>query len=116
MSTSRTRRVAMALLLGFNMLLASGCAVTGRGYVRSPDVRFGVGYYERGFGNYGGWGPSYRIGPYRNGVLRRGIGRVRPGPRGFRPAPRVRPIPSIPSRPHPRGPGGPRGPHGGQRR
>ena len=91
MKPSGARRAVMAMLLGLNMLLASGCAVTGRGYGRGTDVRLGVGYDDRGFNDYGGWGPGYRIGPFRHGIRPIGPGRIRPGPRGFRPAPQKPP-------------------------
>jgi hypothetical protein len=104
----RIRGAAIALLLGLNTFLLAGCAVTDGGYGYSTDVRIGLDYYDPWFGNYGdygGWGPGYRVGPPRQIMPRPDLDRGRPPhPGGFRPAPGAHPVPTIPSRPHPHGP------------
>jgi hypothetical protein len=99
----QTRGALIALLIGLNtsFLLAS-CAVTDGGYAYSTEVRIGVDYYDPWYGDYGGWGPGYRVGPPRQIMPRPSYDWGHQAPRGFRPAPGAHPIPSIPSRPHPR--------------
>ena len=106
MTNLRIRGAAIALLLGLNMFLLASCSVTDGGYGYSTDVRIGLDYYDPWFGNYGdygGWGPGYRVGPPRQIMPRPDFDR---GPHrgGYRPAPGAHPGPSSPSRPHPRGP------------
>ena len=94
-----------------SVLALAGCAVEGVGYENGPDygyggvgVGVGIDYYEPYGSFYGGWGPSYRVGPYRGGERRfdRGPGVAH----HYRSAPPSRPMPSLPSRGHSRG--GPR--------
>lgn len=99
----RLRMTGIALMFGLNTVLLASCAVTDGGYVDSPNVRIGVDYYDPWFGDYGGWGPGYRVGPIRQiGPRHDGDGGHQP--RGYRPAPGTHQIPSIPSQPHPGGP------------
>jgi hypothetical protein len=116
MKRLRSRFATFALLIGVNLFLVAGCAVTDGGYGYSSGyssgVSVGVDYYNPSYGDYGGWGSGYRVGPYRNGAQRHDFRRDRQRSRGFRPAPRARAIPSIPSRPHNRGSRGGRGPGG----
>ena len=102
------RGAVIALLIGLNTFLLASCAVTDGGYGYSTDVRIGLDYYDPWFGNYGdygGWGPGYRVGPPRQIMPRPDFDRGRlPHRGGYRPAPGAHPVPSIPSRPHPRGP------------
>jgi hypothetical protein len=104
----RVRGAAIALLLGLNTFLLASCAVTDGGYAYSTDVRIGLDYYDPWFGNYGdygGWGLGYRVGPPRQIMPRPDVDRGQPPHRGgYRPAPGAHPLPTIPSRPHPRGP------------
>ena len=105
MTHLRARGAVIALLIGLNTFLLASCAVTDGGYAYSTDVRIGLDYYDPWFGDYGGWGPGYRVGPPRQITPRPDFDGGRPPHRGgYRPAPGAHPIPSIPSRPHPRGP------------
>jgi hypothetical protein len=84
------------------LALLTACVSDGYVGIRGGD------YYEPYYADtYGGWGPSYRVGPYRNGGWGAG---GRGGNHSYRPAPTTRPTPTIPTRPHP-GPGA-----GGNRR
>lgn len=100
----RAHGAVISLLVGLNTFLLASCAVTDGGYAYRTDVRIGLDYYDPWFGDYGGWGPGYRVGPPRQTQRRPDVDRGHPPPRGYRPAPGAHPIPSIPSRPHPRGP------------
>jgi hypothetical protein len=87
--------------IGLVAALTSSCAVGvgGYGYGDGYDdpVDIGVDYYMPFGVEYGGWGPGYRVGPYRDG------GRHPDGgghaPRAYRPAAPGHSVPSIPSRP-----------------
>jgi hypothetical protein len=87
---------AIAFVIGLFTALSSGCVVPGDGY----DARVGIGldYYEPFGAVYGGWGPGYNVGPYRDG----GHGPDRRGgnspPHAYRSAPASHSMPSIPSR------------------
>jgi hypothetical protein len=97
------RGAAIALPLGLSAVLLASCAVEGgQGY--STDVRVGLEYYDPWFGDFGEWGPGYRVAPPRRALPRREEDRRHSPPRGYRPPPGARPVPSIPSQPHPRGP------------
>jgi hypothetical protein len=91
MSTSLLRYSALALAIGLAAALSSGCVVGGYGY----DGNVGVGYYEPFDADYGGWGPGYQVGPYRDGGDHRG-GRQGDA-HAYRSAPVSRSMPSIPS-------------------
>ena len=75
----------------------ASCAVDGVGVDGSVGVGYVGGYYEPYGYDYGGWGPGYAVGPYRDG--RGGYVRDRGHAPAFRPAPRGHSMPSIPSRP-----------------
>jgi hypothetical protein len=102
MSAPLLRRATLALVLGLAVVLSSGCAVGvdgGYGYGYDDSVRIGVDYYAPYGIDYGGWGPGYRVGPYRGGERRTDrVGDSRHSPRAFRSAPAGRAIPSIPQR------------------
>lgn len=86
-------------------LLLSGCVVPGGGGYAGAD------YYESYDGGYGGWGPGYRVGPFRGEqpYLGGGLGHGWRGPAGGRG------IPSIPGGMRGGGFGGGRGFGGGAR-
>jgi hypothetical protein len=92
------RRLAVASLLGLTVVLSSSCAVGVGGYGDGYDdgVSIGVDYYAPFGIDYGGWGPGYRVGPYRGGENRSDRGGGRSSPRAFRPAPAGHVVPSIP--------------------
>ncbi|MDR3454902.1 MAG: hypothetical protein P4L96_19225 [Rhodoferax sp.] len=100
MNTPHSRWPAIAIMAGLFTLLLCGCAVgVGYGYGYGDDVGFGVDYYEPYGGDYGGWGPGYRAGPFGGGER----GAVRGGgpssrQHAYRAAPASRAMPSIPSR------------------
>jgi hypothetical protein len=95
---------ALSLVVGSLSLLAAGCVVSDGGYGYGYDGSVGIGasYYEP-YDDYGGWGPGYRVAPFRGGEGRhhedfRG-GHHEEGGRShaFRSAPASRSMPSIPS-------------------
>jgi hypothetical protein len=92
------RKLAIALML----IAPLGCTVTGAGYIDDGTVGIGVDYYEPFGFDYGGWGPAYGVGPYRDGGHRHDHGGSAPG-RAYRPASPSRSIPSIPSHGRPGG-------------
>jgi hypothetical protein len=98
MNTLLVRWSAIALLLGLFTVLSSGCVVPGDGYGYNGDVGVGVDYYEPYGAFYGGWGPGYDVGPYRDG----GHGPDRRGGQSsahsYRSTPASHSMPSIPSR------------------
>ena len=102
MNAPGLRRLAVASLLGLVVVLSSSCAVGvggyGYGYGYDDGVDIGVDYYAPLGIDYGGWGPGYRVGPYRGGEHRPDRGGGRPSPRAFRPAPAGHVVPSIPQR------------------
>jgi len=77
-------------------LATTSCAVDGAGVDGSVGVGYVGGYYEPYGYDYGGWGPGYAVGPYRDrhGGFARGRGHAP----AFHPAPPGRSMPSIPSR------------------
>src|SRR5665647_1011952 len=105
---------AIAFVIGLFTLMSSGCVATGGGYGYDGGVGIGLDYYEPYGAFYGGWGPSYRVGPFRDGGHRpdrdgghrpdrggghrpdRGGGQTTP--HAYRSAPASHPMPSIPSR------------------
>ena len=96
-------RSAIASLLALALVVAPGCAVGVGGYGDgyADPVTIGVDYYAPFGVDYGGWGPGYRVGPYRGGGPHMERAGGRPFPRGFWPAAAGRAVPSIPQ--HPRG-------------
>jgi hypothetical protein len=91
------RWLAIAFVLVTLAVLPAGCVVSGGfGYDNSGGV--GVAYYEPVGVYYGGWGPDYRVAPFRGGDRRL----IREGGRGsshaYRSAPASRSMPSLPSR------------------
>jgi len=90
---------AIAFMLGLFMTLSPGCVVSGDGYGYGygGSVDIGVDYYEP-FGVYGGWGPGYRVGPFRDGGHRLSHGGGHPRPHTYKAPPASHSIPSIPSR------------------
>ena len=64
MTTLLVRWRAAAPLLALTVVLAA-CAVYGGGYGYAGGP--GLDYYEPYGGDYGGWGGSYRVAPYRGG-------------------------------------------------
>ncbi len=102
--------------LGASLLLSVGCAVTDGGYGPGYDVGVDAGYYEPGEIDYGGWGPDYYVGPYRDGYGYGGRGGYgggrRSGRHAYRAAPSSRSMPSVPSG---RRSGGAHGGSGGRR-
>jgi hypothetical protein len=101
MNISLSRWSAIALVIGLFTLLSSGC-VTGGGY--ADGVGIGVDYYEPYRPDYGGWGPGYRVAPFRGGDHGPGHGDFHPAGHAYRSAPPTHSIPSIPS--HSRSGGG----------
>ncbi len=88
------RRHWAAAGLGVLALTAlSACEVAGVGVDGTVEVGYVGGYYEPYGYEYGGWGPGYRVGPYRAGARR-----IDHPSRPFRAAPPSRPMPSIPGR------------------
>lgn len=95
------RGSVLAFVMGLVTILPSGCVVPGEGYGYGygydVNVGIGLGYYEPFGVYYGGWGPGYRVAPYRDGRYRSERGGS-PPPHAYRPAPASRSLPSIPSR------------------
>ena len=89
---------AIAFVIGLFTVLSSGCVVTGGGYGYDGGVGIGLDYYEPYGAFYGGWGPSYRVGPFRDGGHRPDRGGGQTTPHAYRSAPASHPMPSIPSR------------------
>lgn len=59
-----SRGAAAAFAIGLIAILASGCVVPEGGY---GYAGYGIDYYEPYGVPYGGWGPGYRVAPYRGG-------------------------------------------------
>jgi hypothetical protein len=97
MNTSLLRGSAIAIAIGSFTILLSSCIVPGGGYgYGGGGVDIGLDYYEPYGGVYGGWGPGYRVAPFRGGDQRRDVGGGRPT-HAYRPAPASHSLPSIPS-------------------
>ena len=98
MRESLLRRGVMTALGGLLLLGSQACVTPGGVY--GTSVSYGVDFYEPYGYEYGGWGPTYYIGPPLRGEWRP---YRRPYVRPYRPrwhGPRPgRPMPSIPSRP-----------------
>jgi hypothetical protein len=94
---SLLRWLAIAFVIGLFTVLSPGCAVYGGGYGYDGGVGIGLDYYEP-YGAYGGWGPGYYVGPFRDGAHRLDRGGGHPPPHAYRSAPASHPMPSIPSR------------------
>jgi len=93
-----TVALGAALLTGLQ-----GCVVGGGGYDDGggyydggADVSYDADFYEPYGYDYGGWGPGYRVGPFRGGDHRPDRGGARGAP-AYRPAAPSRSMPSIPS-------------------
>ena len=93
---------AIAFVIGLFTALSSGCVVPGDGYGYDARVGIGLDYYEPYGAFYGGWGPGYNVGPYRDGGHRPGPGGGHPPPHAYRSAPESQSMPSLPSRPRSR--------------
>jgi hypothetical protein len=89
----RSLRGLIALLFA----VAAGC-VAGGGYDGGVDVGYGVGFYDAGGYDYGGWGPGYGVGPPRRGFDRGRAGHGGAPHTAYRPAAPSRSMPSLPSR------------------
>ena len=89
---------AIAFVIGLFIVLSTGCAVTAGGYGYDGDVGIGLDYYEPYGADYGGWGPGYRVGPFRDGANRQNRGGGQSSAHAYRSAPASRSMPSIPSR------------------
>ncbi len=104
MKTLVSRWSIRAVLVPLFVAVA-GCVVGG-GYDGDVGVGYGVGFYEPGGYDYGGWGPGYAVGPPRPGFDRdhdhggRPDAHAAPHP-SYRPAAPTRSVPSVPT--HPRG-------------
>jgi hypothetical protein len=100
----RLLRGWLTAALGAGLLsIVQGCVVGGGGYYDGgAEVSYGADFYEPYGYDYGGWGPGYRVGPFRGGDHHdrggdrpdRGGGRGAPA---YRPAAPSRSMPSIPS-------------------
>jgi hypothetical protein len=106
------QRLARSMAIGLLLIAPLGCTVTGGGLAYDGTVGVGLDYYEPSGFDYGGWGPGYGVGPYRDGGHRPDGGRGMSPGNTFRPAPSSHSIPSIPSRARP---GGGRSGGGGRR-
>jgi len=87
---------ALAIEVGMLTVLSAGCVLSGGvGYDDGGVV--GAAYYEPAGVVYGGWGPGYRVAPYRgDGHRTTGEGGRAPV-HAYRPAPASRTMPSLPS-------------------
>ena len=112
MKISRLRWSAVATAAGLFSVILAGCVVpVGGGYEEGGvGIGLGVDYYEPFGAVYGGWGPGYRVAPFRGGGERREErgGRGREASHAFRPAPASHAMPSIPSHARSGGSGGSR--------
>ncbi len=90
------RRKAIAAPILLLAALSLGCVAQG-GQFRATAA-YGVGYYGPVGYNFGGWGPRYRVAPYRAAIGGVPVVRGRRAPHAFRAAPFGRPVPSIPWR------------------
>jgi hypothetical protein len=91
------RPSAAIIAIGVLTLLLSGCVADGGEYGYRTDIGIGTDYYELDGYDYGGWGPDYRVGPYRAGSPRPGRGAGNSIRHSYRPAPASHAMPSIPS-------------------
>ena len=103
MNAAFARSSSIVLALAVLTTFLPGCVVGDGGYGYG-GVDVGANYYQPVGVGYGGWGPGYRVGPYRGGGRPYGGGGVG---RPWRGSPGRGSIPSIPS--GPRGGGGARG-------
>ncbi len=110
MNASFARLSSLVLAFAVLTTVLPGCVVGDGGYGYG-GVDVGADYYQPVGIGYGGWGPGYRVGPYRGGRPYGGGGVGRP----WRGSPGRGPIPSIPGGPRGGGGGGGRGggSHGG---
>jgi hypothetical protein len=91
-NSSLSRWAATAFVIGLVAVLSSGCIVPGAG-----GAGYGLDYYEPSGVAIGGWGPDYRVAPYREGEHRQASAGGRPAAHAYRAAPASRAMPSIPS-------------------
>jgi hypothetical protein len=97
MSILRSSWLIAGSFIGLLLIMPTGCAVEGVGYSGSYGYSYGADYYEPFGFDYGGWGNSYYVGPYRSGGFRGGDHGSHAGTHAFRPAPGSHGVPSIPS-------------------
>jgi len=117
-SAALQHRLPSAVVIALLAALAFGC-VAPDGYY-GGTAGYGLGYYQPYGVEYGGWGPTYFVAPFRDhGHEREPEHRAEHGgheaPHAFHAAPAGRAMPSLPSTP--RGGGGGHGggaPGGGQ--
>ena len=101
MSGLPLRWPTLAFVGGTLTILLSGCVVADGGYGYDGGYEYGGGigaaYYEPYGADYGGWGPGYRVAPYRGGDHRLTGGDGHASEHTYRSAPASRSMPSIPS-------------------
>jgi hypothetical protein len=90
-----SRWSAIVSLFGLFALVSSGCVGPIGGYGYADQM--GVDYYEPYGVDYGGWGPGYQVGPFRDGHHRPGGGGERSSGHAYRAAPASHAMPSLPS-------------------
>lgn len=95
MRASYLRTLMKVGIGGLCVTALASCAV--EGVDGSVGVGYVGGYYEPYGYDYGGWGPGYAVGPYRNG--HGGWNRDRGHAPAFRPPQAGRSMPSLPGRP-----------------
>jgi hypothetical protein len=91
MTILQLRWSAIVSLVGVLLLMTPGCVTADGGY--GYDAGMGVDYYEPYGTYYGGWGPGYSVGPFRDGDHRQ----AHSSGHAYRSAPPSHSIPSIPS-------------------
>lgn len=84
-------------------VLLSGCILTEGGYDYYDGGDVGVTYYEPSVIEYGGWGPSYYVVPFRGDEHRHEVehhttSKGGHAERAYKSAPASHSMPSIPSR------------------
>ena len=99
MNISRARWSAVVTAAGLFAVILAGCVVPVGGGYEDGGVAIGLGvdYYEPYGAVYGGWGPGYRVAPYRGGDYRQERGGERAS-HAYRSAPASHSMPTIPSR------------------
>ncbi len=97
MNSKHLRWPAITFVIGLFTVFLPGCVVSGDGYGYDGGVGIGVDYYEPYGDAYGGWGPGYRVGPYRGGEQRLDRGGGHQLQHAYHSAPVSHSMPSIPS-------------------
>jgi len=98
------RWLGLAFVVLMLTVLLSGCVLTGGEYGYYDDGGdIGVTYYEPSVVEYGGWGPSYQVAPFRGDEHRHDVEHHTTSggghaERAYRSAPASHSMPSIPSR------------------